>query len=190
MSPITHGLLSWLVANAIPDLGRRERALVSAAGVIPDLDGIGMIPELLTRGTGHPVFWGSDYHHVLAHNVLGALVATALAAVLARRRRGLVAGLAVATFHLHLLCDIVGSRGPDGYQWPIPYGMPFTDSLQITWSGQWPLDGWPNFVITIGALAATFTLAVKRGFSPLEMCSSRADRALVETLRNRFGHSR
>ena len=29
-----------------------------------------------------------------------------------------VAGLAVLNFHIHLVKDILGSQGPDGYQWP------------------------------------------------------------------------
>jgi len=45
MSPITHFLLGWIVANT-DRLNRRERALVTVAGVIPDLDGAGVVAEL------------------------------------------------------------------------------------------------------------------------------------------------
>ena len=54
--------------------------------------------------------------------------------------------------------------------------------------GQWALNAWPNFLVTGGALALTFFLAWKRGFSPLEMISGRADRVLVDALRDRFGY--
>ncbi len=45
---------------------------------------------------------------------------------------------------------------------------------------------WQNLVITAAALLIVFILAWRRGFSPLEMVSAPADRALVETLRRRF----
>ena len=59
--------------------------------------------------------------------------------------------------------------------------------MQIMWSGQWALNAWPNFAITTGLLALTFVLAWKKGFSPLEMVSVRADGKFVEALRARFG---
>jgi hypothetical protein len=95
--------------------------------------------------------------------------------------------LAFAAFHLHLLGDILGSRGPDGYQWPIPYLLPFSNVWQIAWQGQWALDAWPNIALTMLLLVLTFMLAWKRGYSPLEMISQRADAKLIESLRVRFG---
>jgi inner membrane protein len=143
MSPITHFLLSWGVANTLPNSSRRDRAIVTLAGVAPDFDGIGIVAEVLTRKTQHPLHWWSDYHHVLGHNVLVAAVVTGIAALLASSRR-YTALLACLAFHLHLLCDVLGSRGPDGYQWPIPYLLPFSSSIQWTWHGQWALNAWPN----------------------------------------------
>ncbi len=46
---------------------------------------------------------------------------------------------------------------------------------------------WPNFVLVILFLGLIFYLAWKRGFSPLEMISERADQAFIATLRARFG---
>jgi hypothetical protein len=97
-----------------------------------------------------------------------------------------VAALAFLSFHLHILGDLVGARGPEGEQWAIPYLNPFTDSVQLVWSGQWALNAWPNFAITFALLAAAFYLARVRGFSPLEIVSRRADAAFVEALRRRF----
>ena len=93
--------------------------------------------------------------------------------------------LSLAAFHTHILGDIAGSKGPDGGQWAIPYLWPLSE-WRWTWSGKWELNAWPNFAITLFALAVTFILAVKRGYSPLEMFSQRADHRFVETLRNRF----
>ncbi len=98
--------------------------------------------------------------------------------------------LACVSFHLHLLCDLVGARGPDGEQWPVPYLLPFSNTWQLTWSGQWALNAWPNFLFTASLIALALWLAVKRGFSPLEMLSSRADAAVVAALRGRFGSDR
>src|SRR2546421_7942338 len=48
MNPVTHFLAGWLLANAAP-LECKERALVTLAGVIPDLDGLGIVAEVLTK---------------------------------------------------------------------------------------------------------------------------------------------
>jgi inner membrane protein len=90
------------------------------------------------------------------------------------------------SFHIHLLEDLLGSRGPEGYQWPIPYFMPFSRACELSWHYQWALNAWPNFAITILLLMLTFYLAWLRGFSPLEMVSLRADAAFVGALRERF----
>ncbi|MFQ5989578.1 MAG: metal-dependent hydrolase [Candidatus Methylomirabilales bacterium] len=188
MSPVTHFLMGWVVANS-DGLNRRERATVTLASIAPDIDGLGAIAEKLTRGWDRPLLWFSEYHHVLAHN-LGCALLVAAASFMLATRRWKTAALAFLSFHLHLLGDLVGGRGPDGYQWPIPYLIPFSNAWQWSWQGQWELDAWPNFVITGVLLAITFYLAWKRGYSPLEMVSTRADRAFVETLRHRFPYPR
>ena len=53
-----------------------------AAAVAPDLDGIGIVPELLTRNTSHPLLWFSQYHHSL-HTLAFALVCTLAAYLIA-----------------------------------------------------------------------------------------------------------
>jgi hypothetical protein len=68
LSPVTHYLLSWMVANSAK-LARKERAVVTLAGVAPDLDGLGIVPEWLTRNSAHPLNWFSEYHHTLGHNL-------------------------------------------------------------------------------------------------------------------------
>jgi len=173
------------VGNATK-LDRPDRTIVALAGVAPDLDGLGAIPELLTRNTAHPMDWFSRYHHMLGHNAGFALVVTG-ASFLVATRRWKVAALAGLTFHLHLLCDVLGARGPDGDQWPIPYLLPFSRAWDWTWRGQWPLNGWQNFAITGAALALMFYTAWVRGYSPLEMISQKADGAFVAALRQRFG---
>lgn len=184
MNPITHFLTGWPVANTVPSLGVRDRALITLAGVVPDIDGLGAIPEMLTRNSAHPLAWFTLYHHQL-HNLAFGLIVATLAYALARHK-WITGLLALLSFHLHLFEDIVGGRGPDAYPWPIPYLKPFSDAGQITWSGQWALNAWPNFAITFVLLLLTFYLAWSRGHSPLEMVSANADRTFVEALRHRF----
>ena len=188
MSPITHFLSGWLLAHSAR-LDRRDRALVTLAAVVPDLDGFGLPVEILTRNSSHPVTWWSDYHHVLGHNLGFALVVTAVAAAFAKRKV-LAALLVFGAFHLHLFCDLIGAKGPDGHQWPIPYLLPFSANWQWVWSGQWALNAWPNFVLTLIFLATTLYLAWKNGYSPLEMASTRMDAQFVKALRERFGNPR
>jgi inner membrane protein len=188
MSPITHFLLGWLVANT-GKLDRKERTMVTIAGVIPDIDGLGAIAEIISKNWEKPLMWYSNYHHVVSHNLAFALL-TALFCFLLAKHRWKTALFVFVSFHLHLLGDVVGARGPDGYQWPLVYLWPFSDQWQLTWEGQWQLDAWPNFLITMLALFFTFYLAWNRGFSPLGIFSKKADNAFVETLRNRFPYKK
>lgn len=83
MSPVTHFFSGWVLANCA-QLNRKDRALVTLACVIPDIDGLGIIPEVLTRNSAHPLLWFTLYHHAL-HNLAFALVVTAMAFALATR---------------------------------------------------------------------------------------------------------
>ena len=185
MNPVTHFLAGWCVASLDPSLDRRERGAVTLAGVLPDLDGVGIVAELFTRGTGRELLWWSDYHHALLHNLLFAIIVSVVSLMLTGRRWR-TGVLVFFSFHLHLLGDIAGSRGIDGDQWPVPYLIPFSNHWQLSWNGQWALNAWPNFVITAFFLALTFYLAWKRGCSPLEIFSQKADQVLVKALRQRF----
>ena len=184
MSPVTHFLASWVIAS-FPRLKRRDVALVTFAGVAPDVDGFGFLPELLTRNSAHPIDWFTRYHHVLAHNLPFAILVAVVAFAIARRR-WLTAGLAFLAVHLHFLMDILGSRGPDGYNWSIPYLEPFSSQVQFAWSGQWALNSWPNMVITLGLLALVGLRSIQTGRSPVEIFSTAADKGVVTALRQRF----
>jgi inner membrane protein len=185
MSPITHFFMGWAVANSVPSLTKRERAMVTWASVAPDVDGLGIVAERLTQHSAHPLNWWSDYHHVLGHNIGFALAVTIVAGIFAQRKFTIPL-LVLFSVHLHLVADLVGARGPDGDQWPIPYLLPFSNQRQLVWSGQWALNAWQNFVITAALIIVTIILARWRGFSPLELFSRRADSVFVATLRGRF----
>ncbi len=189
MSPVSHFFIGWLAANAAR-VDRRERMLITVAGIIPDADGLVLVGDYLARSNGNQLELWSSYHHVLAHNIGFAFLITAAAWMLARKRRLLTALFVWISFHLHLLGDLIGSRGPEGYQWPIPYLLPFSNAWQWTWQGQWALNAWPNMLITAVAVGTSFYLAWKSGFSPLELVSSKADKVFIATLRGRFGEPR
>src|SRR5688572_11497987 len=131
MSPITHFFVGWVVANSVPSIEKRDRAWITSASVVPDIDGLGLIAEVLTRNSAKPLTWLTDYHHILAHNIGFALFFTVVAAIFMRRKL-LSSILVFISFHLHLLCDLVGARGPDGDQWPIPYLRPFSAAVEWT----------------------------------------------------------
>ena len=170
MNPIVHAELSWLAGVRLTE--RRDRLLVTLAGVVPDLDGLSLL-------------WGVDayakWHHVLTHGVVAALACALIFGAVAKRRL-MVAVLSFCTFHLHLLCDLAGS-GPG---WPITYLAPFS-STETMWSGQWNLASWQNTLIGLAATLVVLACALPFGRTLVELVSLKADLKVVATLRARFG---
>lgn len=171
----THLVLSWLVGHRLAD--RRERVLVAWAGVVPDLDAASALGGIELYG---------QWHHVLTHGIFAALAVAVGVALLAspgaRRSAGL---LALVTFHLHLACDLLGS----GREWSITYLYPLSTAELFTPYG-WSLGSWQNIVITAAALFAVGVVGVVRGRTVAEaFLPARADRAVVEALRQRFGRA-
>jgi inner membrane protein len=185
MSPVTHFLVSWSMGSMFP-IGKRDRMLVALAGTVPDIDGIGLLWDLpASHASGGDLVYWARFHHILGHNLTFCLAIVFCAYFLASRR--LMACFAVfLVFHVHLLCDLVGSKGPDQY-WSIPYLLPFSHSWDFIWSGQWLLDSWQNFAITVIAIIFSGYMAWRKGISPVEVFSQRANLAFVATLRKRFG---
>lgn len=184
MSPITHLLISWSAASCFK-ISKKDRILATIAGVIPDIDGIGLGYDLFINGDDRTMAYWSTYHHTLCHNIGFGLLLT-IAAFAIASRRWLTSWIVMLCFHLHLLCDILGSRGPDGYQWPIPYLEPFSDVWQFSWAGQWQLDAWQNIAITSVAIIFIIYQTSKCGLSPLEIFSSKANRLFSDTIQKRF----
>lgn len=184
MSPITHLLLSWSAASTFA-LDRKDRALVTVAGIAPDIDGIGLLWDLTSYQTGQPLALWIRFHHVLGHNITFGVILAIITFIFATRR--VAACIAVfSVFHLHLVCDLLGARGPDEI-WSIPYLLPFSNSWDFVWSKQWPLNSWQNFTITIGSIVFVFYQGWKHGISPLELVSQRANDSFVSAIRARLG---
>ena len=205
MNPITHALISWGIANVPNNTTRRQRVLVTLAGIIPDVDGLGMlIDKSVGLFTEDPTRFYHQYHRVLGHNVVWAALVVAGFVILAGpARRLLTAGLVAVTFHMHLVCDVLGARGPPtmfspkGDIWGIPYFyVPFfgpniaddpNHPLWWKWEDQWELNAWPNMLITVLIMLFCAYMAVRAKRTILEVINLRLDGAVVNTIRARFG---
>jgi hypothetical protein len=149
-------------------------------------DGLGMIVDVarsLITGQENTFHYYQQYHHYLSHGWPGALVVIGFLVCFAREHWR-VALLCLLTFHLHLVCDLIGSRGPTpGDLWPIAYAEPLFHHPVFFWKGQWRLDGWQNRIITLALVLAEIALAPRRGYSCVEVFSRRADQVFVSVLR-------
>lgn len=188
MGPVTHGLISWWVANARP-MARRDRLLVFLAGVLPDIDGL-------------PILFSRDlyfrWHHIACHNLCFGLICFGLIALLAEKRL-LCVGLAFVSFHLHLAGDYFGSGGWDGrflHVWPLPYLYPLVGGWDgdtfvgpawywNTW--QWPLSSWINQLVSMIGLAGLIYTGVYLDRTWFEFVTPRFDEQFCATLRKWFG---
>ncbi len=180
MNIITHALMGWCAGQKLSSK-LPEVAVIAVASVIPDIDALGAVIDL-ARG-GEAEFF-SAYHHKFGHCLLFCLLLM-LIIHLSRKNARLTLWFAIV-FHLHLLCDIVGARGPDGYQWPVYYFFPFSE-YGLIWSQQWEINAWPNIVLTLWLLYLFLKQSAQAGFSPLMMLSRAADEQFVQTLQRRFG---
>ncbi len=100
MAPGAHLLISWLATVEVFK-ERRERALVTLCGVAPDLDGAGLVVDLITGTTSYYV----KYHHYLGHSIISAVFLATFATCFAKSQKALVwlASLLV----VHLLCSVI-----------------------------------------------------------------------------------
>ena len=120
---------------------------------------------------------------MLGHGWPAALVICGLLACFATKRFR-VFGFALLTFHLHLFCDLLGSRGPSpGDLWPICYGEPLFRHPIWLWKNQWRLDGWQNLVAFVVIFLGALWQSVRLGNSFIEVFSRKADVAFVRVLR-------
>lgn len=186
MNPITHFFISWDAAN-IDDFDKRDRLLLTVSGIIPDADGFGALPELLTMNSENPIIWFSKYHRLLTHNISFGIIFTIFVFFVAHKKFK-TAIFSLFLFNIHLFCDIIGGAGPDGSYWPVPYLLPFSDKWQLYWEHQWLLNAWQNILITITAIIIMFIFAYKKGYSFIEIFSQKADKLFVNTVRNRIDY--
>ena len=163
-----HLAVSWLIGHRLPE--RRDRRLVTWAGVVPDLDALSLL-----GGAGAY----SEYHHVLTHGVVAAVAVTALCTAFARQRTKVLL-LSLLAFHVHLLCDWLGS----GRDWPLVYFYPFSRHEYFTPYG-WPLASPQNAFVWLAAVALSIWIGITRGRTFAEaFLPTGADAAVVKALRD------
>src|SRR5258708_12374553 len=102
MATITHFLASWIIAAKTTD-NPRDCRLVTLAGILPDLDGLGLIVDIANNLQGHHATqYYARYHHYLLHGAFGAVVIAGLMATFPPHPCR-VALMSLVLFHLHFL---------------------------------------------------------------------------------------
>lgn len=144
---------------------------MALSGVAPDLDGAGVFVDLITGSTSYYFM----FHHYLGHSLFSALVIASLATIFAKTQRAIVWLLAFVVVHIHILCDVIGSKGSDGYHWPIYYLYPLDSEFALTWVYQWELNAWQNQVIIVALMCITLFYAITKRVTFIEVFSKRLD---------------
>jgi len=171
MHPPTHGMIGWLTGCGLAH--RRDRVLVTAASLMPDIDGIVIL-------CGEALY--GQWHHTFGHNLSMGLVIAVGAAVVARQRAA-TAALVFVAFHVHLLCDLLGS----GSGWGIPWLWPWSaQEWMLEPPLQWELVSWQNILTTVICIMAIAVVGARRGRTIVEVVSVRADTAVVEVMQRRL----
>jgi hypothetical protein len=169
MNPVIHGQIGWLIGAHLER--RRDRALVTAAALLPDLDGAGILVS---------EYWYAELHHRLGHGAIAAVAIPAACGLVARSPK--VAALAFVAFTSHVVADLMGS-GPG---WPIwPY-WPWSHAEWLP-DWQWDLASWQNTVIGFGVILTCLSCARFYGRTPVELFHLKSDAKVVETIRRRIG---
>ena len=163
MSPLTHLLIAWLIANLVAT-DARTRRLALIAGTIPDIDGF-------------PVLFNQDLflsmHHTFAHTLVFGIAVSSILALFVKKR-GLGFATFICGFGAHLSADLVGS-------WGIPAFAPFF-STALSTSSFLPSDIDYSLLflsVMIVVLAGTVAVLVWKKRTPVEFLSARWDTVMV-----------
>ena len=166
MNTGAHLQFGWLIAHT-REFSRGERAAITLAAAAPDLDGLTIV-----AGVESELFY--QYHHLLFHNVLSALVYVGVVAALVSRR-GLILLLCAGSFLSHLLVDYLTAPWEMAPLWPF---SPVLVNLGAHLP-KWVVQDLFQFAGIAGILAATVWLYLKYGRTPLEILSPRLDRLVI-----------
>jgi hypothetical protein len=110
MSPISHLLFAWIIANSF-SLNLRERRLCLIIGVISDIDGVFIL-------FSEDLFL--TYHHTFGHWLIFGIPLALFFSILSKNKvKGFLAFS--SAFIVHLIADIMGSN------WSVHPFQPFSD---------------------------------------------------------------
>jgi len=180
--------ISWLLGVSGGARDRRDRRIVGLAGLVPDIDVI-VYPLAyvfflgdLDRAFGIYTNVHHRYTHGIVFAVLVAFAAYRLASGSNRRR---IAALAFAAVGIHIACDVIAS----GNAWPV---YPLWPVSNLAWSVEWSWSAsdWRNVGISVLAIVMTLVYAKRKGYSPVECFSYRADDWLAAVMRGEVTSTR
>lgn len=177
MTPQSHLVISWVLSNLNCDK-RKDRIVTTVCGVIPDIDGLGLIVVKIFGVEKY--YWLELLHHKVGHNIFGVIV-IGLIAYCVCERRILPAIIAIIAYLTHIFCDLMGSAASDGGIWPIYFFWPFSlHETTISW--QWPLQDWKNVLITAIFIVTMIMITSNKKRSFLEMFSPRFDKHCIDVV--------
>jgi len=162
----THALVGWVLGNTVR-LNPRERFFCLAAGVLPDVDGLGIL-------VSQELYW--NLHHRVGHNVFFFALVAGVAAAMSSHRLA-VFGICLLTGALHFAADFVGS----GPEWLLHPWWPISDA-GYEWERAWPLFSWQNIGTFFVLFAITLAIARWKGRTPLERVMPSLDAKFVKLL--------
>lgn len=171
MFPITHGLIGWTISQPLKE--RKDRIVVTAASLLPDLDGAGAIIS---------TDYYAKYHHVFGHNFMFGILLSVMALFYCTDKKK-SAPLVLLSFNSHILGDLLGS----GAGWGIPYWWPFHQHVyEFSPPFQWELDSWQNLLVTFVCIILVIYFAVKKNRTVMEVFSTALDKKVVEVFQDWF----
>jgi hypothetical protein len=158
-------LIAWLLAVGFLK-NVNDRRLVVIAGVALDIDGALSLVSVQSF---------LDYHHTFGHSFVFGLPLALIAGSLAKDKLRVIP-VALGTFSLHLVADIIGTN------WAVYPLYPFSEfgltigSLLSNYVIYFVIDPVAFIIILI----AVIVVAYRKEFSPVEFISEKYDRQLVE----------
>ena len=164
MSPITHGMIGWIISQPLEK--RRDRILVTVASLLPDFDGAGAIIS---------IDYYARYHHIFGHNLFFGLLLSFIGVKFGVERIKVLL-LVFISFNSHILGDLLGS----GAGWGVPYFWPVSKTMyEFSNYLQWELDSWQNLLVTAICILIIILLGLRKQRTIVEIFSVKNDERVV-----------
>lgn len=169
MNSEAHLAVGWALAHWGGVPGRRFRAVVAAASLVPDID-------CLAYAFGERAY--ATYHHAIGHNVFFFVLASAASVLLFRNNRLRVWIVVQLALLSHLLGDYFLTRFPLEFFWPV-WNKGFIYGYKIG------LDHPINNALSYLSLLFFVVMAVFYKRTPMELLSVELDQRIVNLFRHK-----